>query len=83
MHGYSYLVGAKLSLCLTKHYTMKTYGAVKVQIHVFLTSALAEGEWSASLPCHFMPGGKNPSTQWTGGWVGPIVNLDDMDGSFT
>jgi hypothetical protein len=29
-----------LSLCLTKHYDMKAYGAVDVYIHVFLTSEL-------------------------------------------
>jgi hypothetical protein len=33
----------KLSLCLTKHYAMKTYGGVGVQIHAFLTSALVRG----------------------------------------
>jgi hypothetical protein len=27
---------------------MKTYGGVKVYIHVFLTSALVAGEWLAS-----------------------------------
>jgi hypothetical protein len=27
---------------------MKTYGGVGVYIHIFLTSALAGGEWSAS-----------------------------------
>jgi hypothetical protein len=27
---------------------MKTYGGVDVQIHIFLTSALVGGEWSAS-----------------------------------
>jgi hypothetical protein len=29
---------------------MKTYGGVEVYIHIFLTSALAGGEWSASRP---------------------------------
>jgi hypothetical protein len=29
----------KLSLCLSKHYTMKTYGRVEVYIHSFLTLA--------------------------------------------
>jgi hypothetical protein len=29
---------------------------VGVQIHVFLTSALVGGEWSASRPCRFTPG---------------------------
>jgi hypothetical protein len=31
------------------------YGGVDVYIHVFLTSALAGGEWSASRPCRFTP----------------------------
>jgi hypothetical protein len=39
-------VKVKLSLCLNiKHYAMKMYGGVDVQIHVFLTSALVGGEW--------------------------------------
>jgi hypothetical protein len=32
---------------------MKAYGRVDVQIHVLLTSALVEGEWSASHPGRF------------------------------
>jgi hypothetical protein len=35
---------------------MKAYGGVYVKIHVFLTSALAGGEWSASHPGRFIPG---------------------------
>jgi hypothetical protein len=35
---------------------MKGYEGVGVHIHTLLTSALAEGEWSASCPCHFTPG---------------------------
>jgi hypothetical protein len=38
----------KLSLCITKHYAMKAYGGVDVEIHIFLTSAVVLGEWSAS-----------------------------------
>jgi hypothetical protein len=38
--------------------SMKAYGGVDVQIHVFLTSALTGGEWSASRPGHFTPGKK-------------------------
>jgi hypothetical protein len=34
---------------------MKTYGGVYVYIHVFLTSALVGGEWSASHPYRFNP----------------------------
>jgi hypothetical protein len=35
---------------------MKTYEGVDVQIHVFLTSALVGGEFSASGPGRFTPG---------------------------
>jgi hypothetical protein len=34
---------------------MKAYGGVDVYIHIFLTSAIAGGEWSASRPCRFTP----------------------------
>jgi hypothetical protein len=46
----------KLSLFLTKHYTMKAEGRVDVEIHVFLAAALVGGQWSASRFCRFMPG---------------------------
>jgi hypothetical protein len=39
--------------------TMKKYMGVYVQIHVFLTSALVGGEWSASRSGRFAPG-KSP-----------------------
>jgi hypothetical protein len=39
---------------------MKAYGGVDVQTHVFLTSALAVGEWSASRPRPLYPQGKEP-----------------------
>jgi hypothetical protein len=35
---------------------MKSYDGVDVQIHIFLTSALAGVEWSASRPGRFTPG---------------------------
>jgi hypothetical protein len=38
----------KLSLCLIKHYAMKTWGP-------FLTLTLGGGEWSASCPSCFTP----------------------------
>jgi hypothetical protein len=41
------IVQVKLSLCLTKHYAMKTYGGM---LQVFLTLALVGGERSASRP---------------------------------
>jgi hypothetical protein len=35
---------------------------IDVQIHIFLTLALAGGEWSGRF---------SPGTHWIGGWVGP------------
>jgi hypothetical protein len=43
----------------------------------FSTSALGEGEWSASRHGRaFTPGERTPGTHWTGGWVGPRAGLD-------
>jgi hypothetical protein len=39
---------------------MKAYGGTDVQIHIFLTSALAGGEWSASYSGRFTPGERTP-----------------------
>jgi hypothetical protein len=58
---------------------MKAYGGVDLYIHIFLTSVLVEGEWSASRPGRFTPGEKAPSTHWIGGWVGPRAGLDDVE----
>jgi hypothetical protein len=52
---------------------------VDVWIHIFLTSALAGGEWSAPRPCRLTPGGKVPGTDWTGGWVDTRAGLDDVE----
>jgi hypothetical protein len=53
---------------------MKAYGGVHVQIHIFFTSALARGEWSASRPGRFTPG-----THWIGSLVNPIASLADVE----
>jgi hypothetical protein len=37
------------------------------------------GEWSASRPDRFTPGGKAPVTHWIGGWVDPRSGLDDVE----
>jgi hypothetical protein len=52
-----------------KHYAMKAYRGVDVQIHVFLTLALAGDEWSASRLGRFTPLERAPGTYWIGGWV--------------
>jgi hypothetical protein len=56
---------------------MKTYG--RVYIHIFMTSALVGGEWSASRPCRFTPEERAPGTHWIGGWVDSRAGLDDME----
>jgi hypothetical protein len=46
---------------------MKAYGGMDVQIHIFLTSALVRGEWSASRLDRFTPGERIPDTHLIGG----------------
>jgi hypothetical protein len=47
---------------------MKTYGGVDVQIHIFLTSALAGCVVNFTSQPH-----------WIGGWVDPRVGLEDIE----
>jgi hypothetical protein len=54
---------------------MKTYGGLDVSMHVFLTSALVGGEWSASRPGRFTP----PRIHWIGSWVDLRAGLDDVE----
>jgi hypothetical protein len=49
-----------LCLCLTKHYAMKTYGGMDVEIHVFFTLILVLGVSSASRHGRFSTAGKMP-----------------------
>jgi hypothetical protein len=58
---------------------MKAYGGVNVLTHVFLTSALVVGKWSASLPDRFTPGETAPHTYWIVGWVDPRAGLHYME----
>jgi hypothetical protein len=58
---------------------MMAYGGVDVKIHVFLTSVLVGGEWSASRPCLFTPEERAPDTHWIKGWVGPRAGLDEVE----
>jgi hypothetical protein len=48
-------------------------------IHIFLTSALAGGEWSVSRPGRFNPGERAPGTHWTRGWVDPRAGVGDVE----
>jgi hypothetical protein len=58
---------------------MKAYGGVGVQIHIFLTSALVGGEWSASYPGRFTTGERAPGSHWVGGWVDPRAGVDEVE----
>jgi hypothetical protein len=54
-------------------------GGVDVSIHIFLTSALVEEEWSVLRPCLFTPRERATCTHWIGGWVDPRGSVDDME----
>jgi len=45
-------------------------------LHAFLSSALDEGEWSASRSGCFTPRGSTAGTHCIGAWVGPRAGLD-------
>jgi hypothetical protein len=47
-----------------------------VQIHIFFTSKLVGGEWSASRPGRFTSEERAPGAHWTGGWVDSRAGLD-------
>jgi hypothetical protein len=55
-----------------KLYAMKEYGGVDVEIHIFLTSALAGGEWSASRPGRSTAGERAPGNHC----MNPRASLD-------
>jgi hypothetical protein len=58
---------------------MKAHKGVDIQIHIFLTSALVGGDWSASRPSRFTPGERAPGTHWKGGWLSPKTGLEDVE----
>jgi hypothetical protein len=53
---------------------MKAYWGVHIEIHVFLTSSIDRGEWSASRPGCLTPGERVPGTHRVGGWIGTKTN---------
>jgi hypothetical protein len=78
-------------LQLIKHYTMKAYGGVDVQIDIFLSSVLAGAEMSATHSGHYTPRGKSrryPLERRLGGpqsrseWFGE-ENIFDPTGTWT
>jgi hypothetical protein len=50
-----------------------------LSIHVFLTSELLRGEWSASHPGRFIPRERARVTHIIGGWVDPTASLDEVE----
>jgi hypothetical protein len=62
---------------LNEQYSVKTYGGVVVEVHVFLTLALDGGKLVSFTPCRFTPAERAPGTHWIGGWVSPRAGLED------
>jgi hypothetical protein len=58
---------------------MKAYGGVDVWIHIFLTSPVVEGEWSASHLGRFTRCERTPVTHWIGCWVDPRNDVDNLE----
>jgi hypothetical protein len=58
---------------------MKAYRGVDVYNHIFLTSALAVGEWSATRLVRFTTGERASGIHCIGGWVDPRADLDDVE----
>jgi hypothetical protein len=58
---------------------MNAYGGVDVYIHIFLTSALAGGEWSTSRPGRFITGERSPATHLIGDCVDHRAGQDDLE----
>jgi hypothetical protein len=50
-----------------------------VYIHVFLTSTLIGGQWSASCPGRFTTEENAPCAHWIGAWIGLGTSLDGVE----
>jgi len=70
-------VKVNLSLCFLQLSTTpwRRIGRGEVYHHIFLTSALDEGEWSTSRPDQFTPYGKSPCCQLDRRMGGPRAGL--------
>jgi hypothetical protein len=69
-----------LSLCLTSQALRhEDVWGVDVYTHVFLISAPAGDEWSASHLGRFTPGERSPCTHWIGGWFDPRTSVDNVE----
>jgi hypothetical protein len=63
-----------------KHYAMKIYRGVQVQLDAILTSALHTIEQSASHPGHTTPWENGPGTHSVGAWVDPRDQIEEIPG---
>jgi len=70
--------GKGVRVLLTEHHAMRRIGEWSYNSTHSSTSALDEGEWSASPAGSFTPRERTPSTHCIGGWVGPEVGLDEV-----
>jgi hypothetical protein len=59
-----------------KHYALKAYGGVEVQLRAFLISILNKTKWPASRVCHLTFHRRDPCSQWIGSYEHPIATLD-------
>jgi hypothetical protein len=71
-------VKVKLSLCLTKHHAMKTYGESGGIAPRIFTSTRDGGELSALRSGRSNPRERAPGIRCIGGWVGPRAVLDTV-----
>ena len=58
---------------------IKACGEVKVRLHSFLTSALDDGQWSASRPGCYTPGKEIAAKRKKTGPVGRIAVMDGVE----
>jgi len=57
-------------------HSVKTYGELEVYVQAFLSSALRWRRVVSFFSRPLYPRGKDPSTHWRGGRVGPKADLD-------
>jgi hypothetical protein len=69
-------VKVKLSLCLTEHHAMKTYGESGGIAPRILDLGTRKRRVVSFTPRPLYPRKKAPGTHWIGGWVGPGAVLD-------
>jgi len=53
---------------VTAH-AMMAYRRSRVELHLFSTSTVDDGERKSSCPGSLYPAGNKPGTHWPGGWV--------------